>query len=50
MAEPHVDHLLAAVSDICTYCLEQGVDVNRRLSQRHVKKPSKRQQANIARA
>lgn len=38
MAQPHVDALLAAVSDLCTYCLTQGFDINRRLPQRRVKR------------
>ena len=38
MAEPHVECLLRAVSDVFAYCLENGLNVNRRLPQRRAKK------------
>ena len=38
MADPHVECLLSAVSDIIAYCLENGLNVNRRLPQRRTKK------------
>jgi hypothetical protein len=37
MAEPHVDCLLNAVSDVCAYCSAHGLNVNRRLPQRRAK-------------
>ena len=37
MAKPHVDALIAAVSDICAYSLNNGVDINQRLPMRRVK-------------
>lgn len=38
MATPKVESLLAAVSDICAYCLQHGVNVNQRLPQRRLPK------------
>jgi hypothetical protein len=38
MARPKVESLLAAVSDICAYCLRHGVDLNQRLPQRRQKR------------
>jgi hypothetical protein len=38
MAQPHVESLLDAVSDVCVYCLRNGVDINRRLPQRRRKR------------
>ncbi len=38
MAEPHVQSLLRAVSDICVYCRDEGFDINRRLPQRRAKR------------
>jgi hypothetical protein len=38
MVRPHIDSILTGVRDICTYCLNHGLDVNKRLPQRRQKK------------
>jgi hypothetical protein len=40
MATPLVESLLAAVSDVCAYCVNHGVDINKRLPQRRQKRIS----------
>lgn len=38
MVRPKIEFVLAGVSDICTYCLSHGININERLPHRRQKK------------
>jgi|ERR1043166_173735 hypothetical protein len=40
MVRPRIDSILIGVRDICTYCASRGLDINKRLPQRRLKKTS----------